>query len=599
MSAKPSLVVALVLTVTVTVTAAVPLLGSTGRAVATSKASPRAPVIVSPAPGSRTASATTQISFLGVAPSAIGNVEVSGSATGRHPGTLRPYSTGNGASFIPARPFRPGERVTVRTRLSVAGVPAGSSGSWTFVVGRRVNVPIPPSHPPVTANQPGVLHFATDARLLPPAVTVTTGASTSGGDYFLAPKGSVGAAGPMIVDGAGHLVWFDQLDSGRAFDLNVQHLGTKPVLTWFQGIVVDAHGAGEDVIADTSYRTIAVLRGANGFQPDLHEFQLEPSGVALVTSYQALRWNLAPDGGSTNGTVWDGIVQEIDVRTGLVEYEWHSLDHVPVNLSDYQAPKAQRSIFDYFHVNSIQQLANGDLLVSARNTSAAYEIAPKAGGAIVFELGGKQSSFTMGPGAAFSLQHDVQELPDGTFTIFDDQSPPVASRALLLHLDQSQHLVSVVRAIEHTPPVPAAALGNVQTLPNGNLVVEWGTSPYFSRYGADGSVLFDAHLPSGDDTYRAYFAPWYATPRTRPLLAVTAGPGTRVTAHMSWNGATAVTRWTVLSGASPSTLRPVATVARVNFESSVAIAHPGRFLEVRAESASGRVLGTSAIHRGG
>ncbi|EQD48305.1 hypothetical protein B1B_12092, partial [mine drainage metagenome] len=161
------------------------------------------------------------------------------------------------------------------------------------------------------------------------------------------------------------------LASGEAFDLNVQRYGGEPVLTWFQGEVVDGHGQGEDVVESTSYHTIAVVHAGNGLYADLHELQLTPQGTLLLTAYEGTRWNLTAVGGSAEGDALDGIVQEVDVRTGLVMYQWDSLDHVPVTQSDFRAPSSPDTPYDYFHVNSIDQLHGGDLLVSARNTSAA------------------------------------------------------------------------------------------------------------------------------------------------------------------------------------------------------------------------------------
>src|SRR2546426_371426 len=74
-------------------------------------------VTVSPPPGSRDASTRTQVSFLGVPAAALSVASVIGSRTGPHPGRLLAYSQGDGASFVSARPFAEGERVTVRARV--------------------------------------------------------------------------------------------------------------------------------------------------------------------------------------------------------------------------------------------------------------------------------------------------------------------------------------------------------------------------------------------------------------------------------------------------------------------------------------------------
>ena len=68
----------------------------------------------------------------------------------------------------------------------------------------------------------------------------------------------------------------------------MQQLDGEPVLTWWQGtITVHGFGLGVDVIADSHYTTIAEVRAGNGYQADLHEFQITPAGTALLTAYHA------------------------------------------------------------------------------------------------------------------------------------------------------------------------------------------------------------------------------------------------------------------------------------------------------------------------
>lgn len=556
-------------------------------------------VIASPAPGTRTASATTQISLLGKAALRGASISVTGSRSGAHSGRIEPYSTGNGESFLPSAPFVAGEEVTVRTGLDVAGAP---SGTYRFRIGERVVVRGQQPLPALSTRAPQVDHFASAPGIEPPAVVVRTGKASSGGassggastggDVFLTPKGAVGRAGPMIVSPAGRLIWFRPLSGEEAFDLDVQRLGTRPVLTWFQGVVVDGHGVGEDVIADDSYRTLDVLHGGNGFAPDLHEFQLAPDGVALVTSYQALRWNLAPVGGPRQGIVWDGILQEIDVRTGLVEYEWHSLDHVAVTASVLAPSHKAGHVFDYFHINSIQRLDNGDLLVSSRNTSAAYAVAPSLGGKVVWRLGGKASSFTMGAGTSFWLQHDVRELPGSTVTLFDNEASPRRrdhSSALVLHLDFAKASARLERAYSHDPAVLAGSLGNVQTLPGGDRMVGWGDTRYYSQLTSSGASVLEGALPKGDNSYRVYRYAWLGRPKSKPSVAISTSRGT-TSIRVSWNGATGVVSWRVLGGASPGGLRAVATAADASFETALTVRGTYPALRVEAVGRGGAVL---------
>jgi hypothetical protein len=73
-----------------------------------------------------------------------------------------------------------------------------------------------------------------------------------------------------------------------------------------------------------------------GLYADAHEFFLTPGNTALITIYDAVLRDLPPVGSSSMGIVIDGIVQEIDVATGEVIFEWHSLD--PVGLDERFQP---------------------------------------------------------------------------------------------------------------------------------------------------------------------------------------------------------------------------------------------------------------------
>ncbi len=73
---------------------------------------------------------------------------------------------------------------------------------------------------------------------------------------------------------------------------------------------------------------MARVRAGNGYDGDHHEFLITPEDTALFTIYHKVPMDLSSVGGPKEGTVLDGIVQEVDIETGEVLFEWHSLDHV-------------------------------------------------------------------------------------------------------------------------------------------------------------------------------------------------------------------------------------------------------------------------------
>ncbi len=150
----------------------------------------------------------------------------------------------------------------------------------------------------------------------------------------------------MILDPAGALVWFKPLPANVfATNLRVQQYLGQPVLTWWQGdISVHGFGLGEGVIFDRSYSELAHVRAGNGVQADLHEFQLTPQGTALITAYDPIRCDLSAAGGASDDGVTDGLLQEIDVKTGLVMFQWTSLDHVALDESYVNADIRLRAV---------------------------------------------------------------------------------------------------------------------------------------------------------------------------------------------------------------------------------------------------------------
>jgi Arylsulfotransferase (ASST) len=561
-------------------------------------------VTVSPGPQTNDASPSTQISMLGVPAGELSGVTVKGSRTGVHTGRLLAYSQGDGASFLPTHPFAVGESVSVHAQLKEGG-PA-IPFAWSFTISTPDTAGAAGGGAPAPPDPSYYQSFRSRPDLKPPTVTVTAHSpQASAGDIFIAPYSGPGQYGPMILDESGQLVWFKALSprGTRAADFRVQQYEGKPVLTWWQDPLISGGSskAGE-VIADSSYRTVAIVRAGNGYQPDLHEFQITPQNTALITVYAGIDCDLSSVGGPRNGAMADTLLQEIDLKSGLVMYEWHSLDHVALSEAYVTAVHAsQTTPFDYFHINSIDVQQDGSLLVDSRNTWAAYDVDPHTG-IVRWRLSGKHSSFAMGPETRTAFQHDARQQPDGTITFFDNGATPIKhpqSRAIQLRLNMQQMTATLVRSEQHSPPLVAGSQGNVQALAGGDWMVGWGEEPYLSEYGPSGQLLFDAHLPAAYESYRSFRQAWSGRPSTPPALAVVKGTGAHAATvlYASWNGATGISSWRVLAGSTPTSLKPLgASTPKNGFETAISL--PGGFaasyVAVEALDASGAVMGASA-----
>jgi hypothetical protein len=449
-----------------------------------------------------------------------------------------------------------------------------------------------------------VLRFHSRPRLDPDRVRVTVPArgDTAPGYVFLAVKRGLGQDGPQILDDRGHVVWFRPTPPHlAATGFRVQRYRGQPVLTWWQGRTRYGHGRGEYVILDRHYREIARVRAGHGYMGDHHELQLTPRGTAYMSVYAPRRMDLRAVGGRRDGTIFESIVQEVDVASGRVVWEWHSADHLPVT-EGLTPPKASKP-HDYFHVNAVDEDGPGRLLISARNMHAIYEV-DKRSGRVLWRLGGRRSDFRMGPGARFAFQHDVELLRGGggpsrramTISLFDNEAtPPQAeeSRGLVLRLDMRRRTARVVRQYTHPDKLLAIAEGNLQTLPDGHVFVGWGPTRHVSELARDGRLLLDLELPPGGDSYQAFRYPWHGEPLDRPALAARRR-GERVTAWASWNGATALRAWQLLAGDDPDDLRPLGEpVPRRDFETALRARSDARYVAVVALGSGGRSLAES------
>ena len=562
-----------------------------------------APLNVIPFPGTPDASPTTGVIFSALRPSELRSVLVTGSRSGEHSGQLEALPAGAGTVFVPHPAFTPGETVRVSAELSSAsaGTASGDPGatrlSFSFSVGSSAGFPVSAgmglaqSGGWMSASGVGpTQHFHSAPGLRPPRLTVTPDPDRSSGDMFVAPVNSP-QPGPMILDSQGRLVWWHPVTDTEATNFAVQQYQGRPVLTWWQG---EVPAPGEDVIMSRSYRTVAVVHAGDGYQAELHEFQITPRGAAFITCFAPAFTNLTSVGGPSNGGVIDGVIQEVDIRTGKVLWEWHALGHVPLDAS--HTPYVKNQFYDFFHLNSIQQLRDGNLLISARNTWSVYEIS-RSTGKVIWTLGGKYSNFKMGPGTNFEWQHDAR-LQDHTLSLLDDAATPQEERqssAKYLKVDPTARTVSLVRRFTHTPPVLATASGGVQTLPNHNSFVSWGAVPEFSEFTPGGRQIFNGSFALGVWTYRAFRFPWIGQPSTRPSVALSSASHGWLRVYASWNGATQVAAWRVLGGAGPHDLKSLGrTAGWSGFETSIAVPAGPRYLAVQALNRTGRVLAVSA-----
>ncbi len=458
----------------------------------------------------------------------------------------------------------------------------------------------------------GAYSFVTEPSLHPPrirAVQHGAEAELAPGYIFTANFFNVneppiiGQSGPLILDHRLQPVWFQPVpEAVVASNLSLQTYQGRPALAWWQGRVTNtgAIETGEDVVVNQHYQVVARLKGTNGWVITLHEFTIRGED-AWVTANKNIAMDLSKYGGAYNGALVDSAVQEYNLKTGRLLRSWDALKHIPLSESQASLP-TNGFPWDAYHVNAIDVQSNGTFLVSMRNTWAAYLVNIRSG-RIEWTLGGRNSSFRFGPGAAFQWQHDVQLQPGSRVSLFDDHCCQLTgggtyvpatgpSRGLVLKLDEQTRTATLAAQVTLGGEVDADYMGNVQPLPNGNIFIGWGSEPYFSEYNSSGKLLFEGELPGPDLTYRATLEQWEGLPLSAPAGVARSAAGA-ATIYASWNGATRVTAWRVLAGSSTGALTAVAQAPRSGFETAIPIAQAHERFELQALGSNGRVIGTS------
>jgi Arylsulfotransferase (ASST) len=455
----------------------------------------------------------------------------------------------------------------------------------------------------------GVGTFRSRPDLRPPAVSTNAAASAEAlrgvdpGFLFLGP-GPVSLTGseqygPLIVGRAGAPVWFRPLPAGvQVTNFARSQYRGRPVLVWWEGKVLQSgYGQGEAVVLDDDYREIARVRAAGGRSMDLHALTLTPEGTALFTCYpDTVQMDLSSIDGPRDSHVLESIIQEVDIASGRLLFEWRGLQHVPAGTSC----EPMGEPYDYLHVNSIQQLPDGNLLISARHTWALYKLDRRTGD-VIWTLGGKRSQFRMGPGSQFAWQHDATQLSGRVLTLFDNGSNgPIRtepeSRGLVLDVDEPRRRVTVRHAYTSPERLSAGAMGSIQILSDDRVLVGWGVKSHTVEFATDGTPLLDIALPAGMYSYRGLWLPWRGTPGHRPAVAVGRDRRSGSTiVYASWNGATEVTGWQVAAGSRKDQLRPLGIARHHGFETVIPLGAQHRYASVTALDRAGRPLRRSPV----
>ncbi|OAQ79460.1 hypothetical protein VFPFJ_09946 [Purpureocillium lilacinum] len=481
--------------------------------------------------------------------------------------------------------------------------------------------------------------FRSRPDLAPPRLNITIPATgdVEKGYLFLAPfagypdtpteQHGPRQAGPYIVRDNGDLVWSGYaLYSIWSTNFQAGRWKGKDVLFSFEGDhnAGYGHGHGHITFMDQHYETIRELRAGNHKLVDKHEFHIVNEETGLIQIYQPVardlsRWGAGPD----QQWIVNAIIQELDISTGKLLFEWSSLDHVapdeailPINPGQAGSGYNSSDAWDYFHINSVDKDSDGNYLISARDACAVHKI-NGTDGSIIWRLNGNRSDFKMSNDTKFCFQHHARWLEQNgdveVISLYDNSAHGTehsggsevhtapTSSGKILKLNTTSWTAELVGGYFPPDDLLSKSQGSTQVLPNGNVLVGWGSEGAVTEFTRDGTPIFHAYMDSGIlgagvENYRAFRYNWTGLPNEDPAIAALQNDdGTTV--YVSWNGDTETAAWRFYAATDELGSREfLGEVPRSSFETSLWL--PKRKLTgVTADSvdASGKTLVSTAV----
>ena len=277
---------------------------------------------------------------------------------------------------------------------------------------------------------------------------------------------------------------------------------------------------GQVVELDSGFSEVRRLETVGLQHTDSHDSLLREDGSRILLAYE-------PD--EATG-LQDAVIQEID-PSGAVVYTWNSADHLSPS-----AETTRPNHPDYAHINSIEVMADGDILASFRHFSSVYKIAWSdrdgvARGDVVWRLGGRSSDFSFPndvTGTGPCAQHSATQLDNGHILLFDNGSAPL--------LDDPSHCVDQAnpggptvkrqqtRVTEYALDVAAGTAtqvwtyevpgwfayfaGSARRLDGGNTLIGWAAErrALASEVDPEGRLVWELKSADGYLSYRAFKA---------------------------------------------------------------------------------------------
>ncbi|MBN2103664.1 aryl-sulfate sulfotransferase [bacterium] len=331
----------------------------------------------------------------------------------------------------------------------------------------------------------------------------------------------------LILNNDGTPFWYQKLDAIlRQF--TKQPTGLLTALTTYNhpvfGTIPHSY-----IGMDNTYTVVDTFYAGPNAYVDEHELRVLPNGHYLIIAEEKLfgvDMRTIVQGGDPDANIDLTNLRELNERDSVV-WEWRSLNHFEYTDIDPALWHLTDSFIDFPHINSIDIDEDGHLVISSRHLSEVTKINRETK-EIIWRLGGLRSDFVFidDPFDGFSAQHDARCLGNGHYSIFDNGNGrwPQESRGVEYVLDTQAMTATLVWEYRSQPGRYSGQFGNVQQLPNGNKLINWGSDrhPNVTEVRPDGTIAYEMKFEDREKCYRVHRESWDA-PAVKPYLIVESG----------------------------------------------------------------------------
>jgi hypothetical protein len=250
---------------------------------------------------------------------------------------------------------------------------------------------------------------------------------------------------------------------------------------------------------------------------DSHDLQWLPNGNFVFGTHREVPFDTTRFGGPAGASLNTAQIQMVRPN-GRLAWQWNAYPKIQPRETGrwWETILPLGQPFDVAHWNSVD-VQGRYMLLSFRHYDAIYKVNRRTG-RIVWKLGGVKTGKSLRIKGdpygryPFGGQHDARFMPDGSVTVFDNQSyfNQRKPRAVRYSINEKTRTATMIRQIVDPRFDFSLGFGSARVGKNGNWTICWGVAGKNAKLPGGTIATYD---PQGHAFYRIF------TPETTPYRA--------------------------------------------------------------------------------